>query len=358
MSIQIGAPRPPAWLAAVFEGAGATLWWHAETGAPGTEIWDAARAAGWLHAVWPSVATTVLSEASGEALGIGRTSGPEQPESAPRGSDLRQNRIDPTELSDRTGPLEPYARAAALADWREAWWPASHTAGIPPLDPRLIEAERVLALAALDGASDDDDAVGRAATRLAARIGDLGSLDETDLGPRDAARLASLVPNDQHPRRAVLATARDIAGDHGIDLTAAPAPTRTDYALAASGTAATAALLEGSAPVDPGSVPQHVVDPFGLIEWRVTMTMTIEVTVAAAPLFANARPPGVDLRARIAGTEVPLARAGDVWFGAAAAPAGLIALPPARRTASLHVADFVPVEGVDPDALRRIADGL
>ncbi|MGO3706110.1 hypothetical protein, partial [Microbacterium gubbeenense] len=110
--------------------------------------------------------------------------------------------------------------------------------------------------------------------------------------------------------------------------------------------------------VDPGSVPQHVVDPFGLIEWRVTMTMAIEVTVAAAPLFANARPPEVDLHADIAGTEVPLARAGDVWFGTAAAPAGLIALPPARRTATLHAADFVPVEGVDPDALRRIADGL
>ncbi|MGO1234445.1 hypothetical protein [Microbacterium gubbeenense] len=358
MSIQIGAPRPPAWLAAVFEGAGATLWWHAETGAPGAEIWDAARAAGWLHAVWPDADATVLSEASGEALGIGRTSEPNRSESGPSGADLRHNRIDPTQLSDRTGPLEPFARAAALAGWSGAWWPASHTPGIAPLDPRLIETERVLALAALDGASDDDDAVARAAAGLAARTGDHGPLDETDLGPRDAARLARLLPNDRQQPRAVLATVKDIAGDHGIDLTAAPAPTRTDYALAASGTAEAASLVSGTAPVDPGSVPQHVVDPFGLIEWRVTMTMTIEVTVAAAPLFANARPPGVDLRARIAGTEVPLARAGDVWFGAAAAPAGLIALPPARRTATLHAADFVPVEGVDPDALRRIADGL
>jgi len=330
MSVRIGAPRPPAWLAAVFEGAGAVLWWHAETGKAGAEIWDAPRAAGWIDEVWSGASAAILAE--GDAPGV----------------------------SDRTGPLERFARQAALAAWRAAWWPASNSAHIAPLDPRILAAERLLALAGLDGAIDDDNAVRRAAQHLSEQTRAVGSLDEHGLGLDDAARLAQLVSGRQDGDRCrfVLEAVTEIADDHGVDLPRVVARTRSDYALAASGPAVGAALLAGSDPVDPGAVPQGVVDPFARIEWRVTTTLTIEVSVPAAPLFDDVAPDRIELRAQIAGTEIALDRAGDVWVGNGPAPAELIALPPEHRTARLRATGFAPIDGVDVDTLRRIARGL
>lgn len=360
MSAHIGSPRPPAWLAAVFEGAGAELWWHVETGRAGAEVWDAPRAAGWIDEVWPGTSAAVLSDIDANSVGFGRENAPQDLGSADGRTDLRQNPSGARGGSDRTGPLEPYARRAALAAWREAWWPASHTAGIAPLDPRVLAAERLLALAGLDGAADDDDAVRRAAQHLSEQIRAAGSFDAHALDPGDAERLAPLVPGGAHgdPRRRVLDAVAEIADDHGVELPRVAARTRADYALAASGSAVGAALLAGSDPVDPGAVPQGVLDPFGRIEWRVTATMTIDVTAPAAPLFDGVMPDPIELRAHICGADIALERSGDVWSGSGPAPAGILAAPPEHRAVRLRATGFAPIDGVDPDHLRRIAHGL
>ncbi|MEL7975152.1 hypothetical protein AAG589_04760 [Isoptericola sp. F-RaC21] len=286
------------WRTAVFEGAGATLWWDLGTGASGVDVWDAPRAAGWLDAM------------PREAL-----------------------------------------RRLALDAWREAWWPASRVADVPPLDPRMLAARRATALAALDGITDDDRAVERALRELAAHVGRLGPLERVSRPagtPEDPAVLGDEV--------------RELADDHGVVLDApapAPAPQQEDYALAARGGAADGTtLLEGSDSVDPGSVPQGVVDPLGRLAWRVRLTMTLEVTVPAAPTV-GAPPPVAPVAVDDAPDDgatgalaVPLQRRGDVWRGeAAVGPAALTRRP--RLT--LRVPGFTPVAGVDAAQLVEIA---
>lgn len=287
--MNLGAARPEPWLAAVFEGSGALLWWNVETRASGGEIWDDARADVWIR--------------------------------APR--------------------VTAFARAAALASWREAWWPASEIAGIPPLDPRLLAAERAVALAALDGVTDDDRAAARAFADLAFWTAQLGPLDELDGSVFEEAGV--VVPAD---------LAR-LADGYGVGLADAPAPRPHDYALAAAGRAPAAALASGSGPVDPGAVPQGAVDAFARIEWRLTATMTLEVEVGAAPVIGP--PPSVALAARVGPVEVPLSRAAGVWTGRVENAGGLLALPEQQRAVRLVAEGFDPLPGVRPETLRRIA---
>jgi len=297
---ELGAARPPAWLAAVVEGAGALLWWHAETGEAGAHVWDEARAAGWLDAVWT----------------VGETGA-----------------LDP-------GPLEPFARDAALASWQEAWWPASRSAGIAPLDPRELAARRVVALAALDGCLDDDRATERALADLAGATAAHGPIGG-DLGARVA----------------------EVADEFGVALPEPrPAARREDYALAAAGPRPGAPLASGSSPVDPGAVPQGVADPFGRIAWSVAAGqagLELEVTVGRAPAFGDPdlapAPALAALTAVVAGVEVPLAPAGEVWRGVRPAPPELLALPTDRREATLRAEGFAPIPGVDASVLARIA---
>lgn len=287
-----------AWRTAVLEGAGALLWWDLGTGRQGADVWDEARAAGWLGV-------------AGDEL------------------------------------LVP-ARQAALDAWRAAWWPASRIADLPPLDPRVLAARRALALAALDGVTDDDEAVPRVLRELAGLTTRLGALD---------GRLGEQV--------------RELAADHGVDLEtpdpfpaeepAAPrtqagaAPRQEEYALAAgaSGPAGTA-LLEGADPVDPGAVPQGVADPLGDVTWRVDLVrgvdLTLAVTVPAAPVVGE--PPHVPLRAVAGDVVVPLRRAGDAWSGTVPAPPELLAARPRYR---LEVPGLTPVPDVDPHRLVEIA---
>lgn len=307
MNTVFGTPRPVPWLAAVFEGAGATLWWDVASGESGGEVWDAPRAAAWLEA-------------------------------------------------DDT--LRYFARAAAFAAWREAWWPASRIAGIAPLDPRILAAERAVALAALDGATDDEDAASRALADLARWTAILGAADEADLATPVvlAARAAGVLEQDA---AGITAGLEILADDHGIELARATVPARADYALAAAGSAPATALASGSDQVDPGAVPQGVVDPFARIEWRLDLAMTLEVSVAAAPTIGTA--PDISLTASIGGAssvggiEVPLERSDGLWIGTAAG-AALLALPPEARVAILRVRGFDPVPGVDPETLARIAE--
>ena len=126
-------------LTAIYEGAGALLWWNVATGESGADVWDAARADAWLS----------------------------QPELG----------------------WHDLAQQAAYSRWRAAWWPASHLRAIAPLDPRLLAAQHAIALADLDGINDDEDAAARAFAQLAAEIRRLGPLPE---GAPDCDRLESL----------------------------------------------------------------------------------------------------------------------------------------------------------------------
>jgi hypothetical protein len=306
--MNIGASRPEPWLAAVFEGAGATLWWNVATGEVGGDVWDAPRAAGWLALPDP---------------GAGPAGGAPRPR------------------SDRAAF---FARAAAFADWREAWWPASYVRGIAPLDPRSLLAERAVALAALDGITDDDDAAARAWARLARCAAELGLPDDAAMSSGAVFREAGLTGADDLVR---------LADDYGVTLEPAPVAARHDYALAAAGSAPAAALAAGWDPVDAGTVPPGVVDPFARIEWRLTAAMALEATVAAAPVVGPA--PTVDLIAVVGPVEVPLVRAEGVWTGRVAGAAGILALAPEQRTARLTAPGFDPVPGVDPAILARIA---
>ncbi|WP_029151095.1 hypothetical protein [Microbacterium indicum] len=261
---------PDAWRAAVFEGDGALLWWDLATGVSGADVWDDARAAAWIEL-----------------------------------------------------PREPMRRAA-LAAWREAWWPASRIAGIEPVDRRALAAERALAAAALDGIADDDEATERALRDLAR------------LGPWEDERI------------------RELADDYGLaDAAAEEAAARQEaYALAAAGEAARAPLQSGESPVDPGAVPQGVVDPAGRIAWSIAFGAagpTIRVSVPAAPGDERA----AALTAHVAGVDVPLARSGERWAGEAAAPATVLAA--AGHEASLTAEGFAPIPGVDLEVLLRIA---
>jgi len=275
----------PAWRTAVLEGAGALLWWDLGTGEQGADVWDEARAAGWL-------------DVAGEDV------------------------------------LVP-ARRAALDAWRAAWWPASRVADVPPLDPRVLTARRALALAALDGVTDDDEAVVRALRELAA------------LGPGPVGG-----PLDEQ--------VRELAADHGVDLAASdplgsPGPRPEEYALAAGAAGPRGApVLDGVDPVDPGAVPQGVVDPLGQVAWRVDLAggadLTLAVTVPTAPVVGA--PPRVTLRAVAGETVVPLRRAGDAWSGTVPAPPALLAARPRFR---LEVPGLTPVPDVDPHRLVEIA---
>lgn len=275
----------PPWRTALFEGAGATLWWDLGTGASGVDVWDAPRAAGWLDAPRDAVRDTM--------------------------------------------------RQAALVAWREAWWPASRVAGVAPLDPRVLAARKALALAALDGITDDDEAVERALRELGDHVARLGPLEDADLAER----------------------VRELADDYGAAGSPAPVPVpapgppRENYALAAAGgRAGGAPLLAGGGPVDPGAVPQGLVDPLGRIAWEVRLPLTVVVTVPAAPTVGA--PPAVPLLAAAGGLEVPLRRAGATWFGEApASPTVLTARPVVR----LEVPGFPPVPGVDARRLVEIA---
>lgn len=333
------------WRTAVFEGAGATLWWDLGTGEDGVDVWDAPRAAGWLDAV-------------------------------------------PREM----------ARQVALDAWREAWWPGSRIADVAPLDPRVLAARRATALAALDGVTDDDAAVERALRELAAHLARLGPLatvgprptvrpgQDTASGPAGTSAANAEASTEATASAEIAALAervRELADDHGVVL-AAPAPAEApqpeDYALAArGGPAGGAPLLEGSDPVDPGAVPQGVVDPLGRIAWQVRLSMTIEVTVPAAPVVGA--PPAVPLVAfalpadgtpvtgpadgasaagpgghapapGTGGLAVPLRRRGDVWRGEAAVGPDVLAR---RPRLGLRVPGFTPVLGVDAARLVEIA---
>jgi len=355
----IGAEAEQPWLIGVLECAGVTLWWPADGGEPGGLVWDAPRASGWIDAVFPG---TVRALAAAGAFAGDVGDGAEDPAAVEPATSATAGTADDAGGSAvpvaggaagsvavpdaHDGPLTESARAAALGAWRAAWWPASRIAGVAALDPRIVAAERIAALADLDGVLDDDGAIERALADWAVAAAAFGAAGDGDAGP-------------------LLRRAAEIADDYGVPLgaPAVPQPRADDYALAAAGDGQAAALARGESRVDPLALPGGVVDPAGSVSWSVALGAggaTLAVSVPAGPQFAGAEAPRAGLVATVAGVEVPLALAGDVWAGAVAVPATFLSAA-AGAGAALAVVGFAPDQpeiGGDEhpaDVLIRIA---
>lgn len=259
----VGPDVPPTWRLAVRSGEGATLWWDVDdpAGCFGVIVTDALAAARWIGDVCGTALTHALIADA-----------------------------EPTDVSiipDAT--YFPAARDAALARWRQAWWPASRERLVPPLDPRLLAAELADALRLLEPISSE------APTRAA--------LDQ-------------------------LAAARERFGTGPVDHALLRAPDRTR------------APLSGTVAVDVSRVANGVVDAAAEARWHVVFRggfPHIAVEVLAAPRFADAAPLEPDLHAGFADATVKLSLEGDAWRAEQPVPLSLLTSPPADRTLVLYV---------------------
>jgi hypothetical protein len=216
-------------------------------------------------------------------------------------------------------PVRDACRVLARLNWVEAWWPASPSAGIPAVDPVVLQAERAVAVSTVEHLLDDPDAVERA---LSAAV----------LDPELAA----------------------LAEDHGVELAAA-VPRRSGYALAA-GTVSSAGttVLTGSSAVDWALVPAGVVDAAAPAEWAILRRdggTVLEVSVAPGPRTE------IPLSARFADLDVPLDHVDGLGrrTGSVLVPATVLLLPPDRRTVTVYGPGFAEPAPPAPGAAGRRA---
>jgi hypothetical protein len=293
----------PAWpeVTSVLEAAGAVLAWDVLGGdpVPAARVHDPARAAEWLWEVYGSAAEDVLAGA---------------PEA--------------TVPSDGDWSVRDAARTAAQLDWARAWWPASASAGVPTLDPVVLQAERALALSSVEHLLDDPDAVERA----------LGSV---------------ALPAEEGLARRVAA----LAEDYGIEL--APAPPRSRFALAAGGGSGGAGttVLTGTSTVDWTLVPAGAVDAAAPAEWAVVRRADATVVeVAVAP--GSRRGP---LAARFGAVDVTLDGVDELGrvTGSAPVPTSVLLAPPDQRAVIVYGPGFAspvpPAPGADARRAAIIA---
>jgi hypothetical protein len=151
-------------------------------------------------------------------------------------------------------------RRLAIGHWLRRWWPASDRDGIAALDRPVLDAEVALLTVAVEDFFTDDTLDSDVAGLLA---------------PHMAALNSSAVSGD--PRVVELVEeCRELACEIGLDWpdTAAEAPRREDYALAAGaggGSAGTGLIAGGVATVDWSAVPPGVFDAAeDTIGWSVT----------------------------------------------------------------------------------------
>lgn len=290
-ALRVGPTAPHPARTAVLEARGALLWYdvlatlEGQSPLPSAEVWDVALASEWLWEIYGTEATSRLLDGAGS-------------------------------LTATTGASAPRARDLALTTWRAAWWPASHVAGIPALDPRLLTVEQALATADLEHLLDDDGALGRA----------LGSLAD--------AAVPSL-PGDAHARLTALAE------DHGLSFDVSPVrPARRDLALAA-GTqdeVVGSVLASGTTRIDPARVATGSADFAGEAQWRIVRrdgSTVLDIRVPRAPVLPRSgiAPPVV---ARFAGLELPLEPGEGSYRAETGADPRLLPLPAAQRAAHVH----------------------
>lgn len=231
---------------ALLEADGALLTWDAlADGPPHAQVWDEARAATWL---W--------------------------------------------QFADFDPVVARYARRAAFADWARGWWPASHAAGIPPLDPRIVTLDRAVASAAVEHLLDGTEALERElASALAAAAG--------------LERDSPAVIDDEVA--GLIAGVRELAEDAGLDdADLGPWPAqRREYALAATGSDEDAddVLARGAELISPHRLAPGSADPFAPAHWQLLRGTRplLRVTVPRAPRHPADFPPPQQLLATFAG---------------------------------------------------------
>ncbi|WP_309233141.1 hypothetical protein [Mycolicibacterium sp. CBMA 295] len=157
-------------------------------------------------------------------------------------------------------------RRLAIGHWLRRWWPASDRDGIAALDRAVLDAEVALLTVAAEEYFTDDTLDSDVAGLLA---------------PHMAALNSVAVSGD--PRAvALVEKCRELASEIGLDwpATAAAAPRREDYALAAGagdGSTTAGRIAGGVATVDWSAVPPGVFDAAeDTIEWSVTAAATGE----------------------------------------------------------------------------------
>jgi len=358
----IGGEMPPAWRLALWRGNGATLWWDAADadGNRGVLISEAPAAAPWIGDLGGSAVAAMLAKAGDSDV-------------AP-----------PTVALAQSSPLVGHARDIAFARWRQAWWPASREALVPPLDPRILAAEKALALHALASAStnaqgaasaqnaSDTAADGTArAAALTERARDAGFVDEPALasalfefaaaelrfGPLPPA--AETAP--EHPTPGELAAkTRALVDSRGISATVPPGgnpegadelPRDIADVPPSSGTPVADAALHrapdlpkssigGFVDVDLSYTPNGVVDAAGRAHWRVGFrgaSATVTVEILAAPRFGNEPALEPELCASFAGVNARLTLADGVWRGEHPVPLSTLTHPPAETSLLLYI---------------------
>jgi hypothetical protein len=292
----------PAWpeVTAILEASGAVLAWDILVGdaVPAARIHDPARAAEWLWEVYGSAAEDILGGAE-----------------------------DVTVPEDGDWSVRDACRTVAQLDWARAWWPASASAGVPALDPVVLQAERAIALSTVEHLLDDPDAVERALESVALPA-------EEDLAGRVTA----------------------LAEDYGIDLSPAPAPAGSGYALAAGGMSGgtRTTVLTGTSTVDWTLVPAGSVDAAAPAEWAVVRragATVVEVSVIPGPQPEN------PLAARFGDVDVALDEVDGLGrvTGSAPVPASVLLLPPDRRAVIVYALGFAVPVAPEPGAEARQA---
>ncbi|PSL53753.1 hypothetical protein B0I31_108200 [Saccharothrix carnea] len=285
---------------ALLEGAGASLAWDVLTDAavPAARVHDPVRASEWLWEVYGDAADAILGGAEEVDVPV----------------------VD--------SPIRDACRRVAQLTWARAWWPASVTAGVPALDPVVLNAELAVAVSTVEHLLDDPEAVERA--------------------------LAVVSPPLSQPGLAEQVAA--LAEDYGVELAPAEAPTRSGFALAAGGGDGVSgvAALSGSSSVDWSLVPHGVVDAAAPARWAVVRRQgrtALEVSVVPGPT------PLARLAARFGEVEVALDgrdAAGRIT-GSAPVSAAVLLLPPDRRVLTVYAPDFAEPTPPDPAAEARRA---
>lgn len=309
----LGEPPDRPELTALLEADGATLVWDLAAGdaLPAAIVWDPRRAVAWAWQVYGPGATEALAGTA-------------------------------SSFAAAPGPVLPAARTAARCAWARAWWPASHLAAVPALDPRLLDLEEAAALAELEHLLDDAEGVDdrlRAALYAAEAIGD--------------------ATGDAH---ALVARVRGAAEDRGIRAeraVTAPAVRRNDVALAAGDATGTpSAVAVGTAPLDLSRLAPGTADAAAEAHWSIYRDAgqtVLEVTVAGAPRHPDDGVEPAPLEAVFAGVPLRLALEDGRFAGRIDVPARLLLSRPQERVLSIASPEYGDGWRADADTLLTLA---
>jgi hypothetical protein len=301
--ILVGQWPPHPERTALLEARGAMLAWDvlADHAVPAARIDDLDRATEWLWEIYGIDAVTAI-------LG---------------------GAVEVTVPADGDWRIRDAAWVVAHLGWIEAWWPASAKAGIPQVNPVLLQAERAVTTSDVEHLLDDEEATERA----------LAAAEQLTSDPTVDARLVAL------------------AEDHGVALREAAVPSRADFALAAGGgeRSVGVTVLSGVNAVDWALVPSGTVDAAADAEWAVVRSDGVTYLEVAVTLVPGLRP---RLAARFGQVDVQLDRTDGLGrlIGRTPVSPTVLLLPPAQRVLTVYAPDFAePAEPDEDSPARRAA---